>query len=163
MTLTYPALAEARQILWLVTGPTKRGALAKLMAGDESIPAGGVQNDHMIVVADEAAGVAARSAVGAARFAVGVNAPQPGEPVIFAVVERPGGNEDLFDVDPILVRFDFALQMRDRVPGRAASPGMGCRRGRRWVRGVGGTEAALSVSQAANIGRSGMRRREKER
>jgi 6-phosphogluconolactonase len=53
MTLTYPALSEARQILWLVTGPTKRGALAKLMAGDRSSPAGRVENDHMTVVADE--------------------------------------------------------------------------------------------------------------
>jgi 6-phosphogluconolactonase len=53
MTLTYPALAEARQILWLVTGPTKRDALAKLSAGDRSIPAGRVENDEMTIVADE--------------------------------------------------------------------------------------------------------------
>src|SRR5262249_54036691 len=31
MTLTYPALAAARQILWLVTGPSKRDPLAKLL------------------------------------------------------------------------------------------------------------------------------------
>jgi 6-phosphogluconolactonase len=55
MTLTYPALAAARQILWLVTGPTKREPLAKLLAGDDSIPAGRVENDSMTVVADEAA------------------------------------------------------------------------------------------------------------
>ncbi len=55
MTLTYPALDEARQIVWLVTGPDKREPLAKLMAGDESIPAGRVKNDEMTVVADEAA------------------------------------------------------------------------------------------------------------
>jgi 6-phosphogluconolactonase len=55
MTLTYPALAAAREILWLVTGPTKREALAKLLAGDPSIPAGRVVNDSMIVLADEAA------------------------------------------------------------------------------------------------------------
>jgi 6-phosphogluconolactonase len=53
MTLTYPALAQARQILWLVTGPTKRDALAKLMAGDRSIPAGRVENEEMTIVADE--------------------------------------------------------------------------------------------------------------
>jgi 6-phosphogluconolactonase len=53
MTLTYPALSAARQILWLVTGPTKRDALAKLLAGDRSIPAGRVENDEMAVVADE--------------------------------------------------------------------------------------------------------------
>ncbi len=55
MTLTYPALSAARQILWLVTGPPKREPLAKLLAGDRSIPAGRVENDEMTVVADEAA------------------------------------------------------------------------------------------------------------
>lgn len=55
MTLTYPALAEARQIVWLVTGPDKREPLQKLLAGDESIPAGRVRNENVIVVADEAA------------------------------------------------------------------------------------------------------------
>ena len=56
MTLTYPALAEARQIVWLVTGAEKRDALAKLLAADPSIPAGRVENESMVVVADEAAG-----------------------------------------------------------------------------------------------------------
>jgi 6-phosphogluconolactonase len=55
MTLTYPALGAARQILWLVTGADKRDPLAKLLAGDSSIPAGRVRNDDMVVVADEAA------------------------------------------------------------------------------------------------------------
>ena len=55
MTLTYPALASARRILWLVTGADKRDPLAKLLAADPSIPAGRVQNDEMIVVADAAA------------------------------------------------------------------------------------------------------------
>jgi len=55
MTLTYPALTEARQILWLVTGPDKREPLQKLLAGDESIPAGRVRNENVVVVADVAA------------------------------------------------------------------------------------------------------------
>src|SRR4051794_29815867 len=55
MTLTSPALAEARRILWLVTGPDKVKALQKLLAGDKSIPAGRVRNEEMLVVADEAA------------------------------------------------------------------------------------------------------------
>ncbi len=55
MTLTYPALEAARQVLWLVTGPSKQEALAKLLAGDDSIPAGRVGNDSMAVIADEAA------------------------------------------------------------------------------------------------------------
>lgn len=55
MTLTYPALDSARRIVWLVTGPKKVEPLAKLLAGDTSIPAGRVRNENMIVVADEAA------------------------------------------------------------------------------------------------------------
>ncbi len=55
MTLTYPALSTARKIVWLVTGPDKVEALAKLQAGDTSIPAGRVVNDNMVIVADEAA------------------------------------------------------------------------------------------------------------
>jgi 6-phosphogluconolactonase len=55
MTLTYPALARAHQILWLVTGADKKTALAKLMAGDRSIPAGHVEADASLVLADRAA------------------------------------------------------------------------------------------------------------
>ncbi len=55
MTLTYPAIDDARQVLWLVTGAEKREPLAKLLAGDESIPAGRVRNEAMTIVADEAA------------------------------------------------------------------------------------------------------------
>jgi 6-phosphogluconolactonase len=55
MTLTYPALAEAREILWLVTGEEKRDPLRKLLAADPSIPAGRVRNDTMFIVADSAA------------------------------------------------------------------------------------------------------------
>jgi 6-phosphogluconolactonase len=55
MTLTYPALAAARKIVWLITGPDKVEALAKLRAGDASIPAGRIENENMVIVADEAA------------------------------------------------------------------------------------------------------------
>jgi 6-phosphogluconolactonase len=55
MTLTYPALAAARKILWLVLGEKAREPLAKLLAGDRSIPAGQVENDNMVLVCDEAA------------------------------------------------------------------------------------------------------------
>jgi 6-phosphogluconolactonase len=55
MTLTYPALARAREIVWLVTGERKREPLAKLLAGDESIPAARIVNESQLVVADEAA------------------------------------------------------------------------------------------------------------
>ena len=55
MTLTYPALARARQILWLVTGSDKKGPLAKLLAGDTTIPAGRVEAAASLVIADRAA------------------------------------------------------------------------------------------------------------
>jgi 6-phosphogluconolactonase len=55
MTLTYPALNEAHRIVWLVTGPNKRDALARLLTADPLIPAGRVENPNMTVVADELA------------------------------------------------------------------------------------------------------------
>jgi 6-phosphogluconolactonase len=55
MTLTYPMLNRARRILWLVTGSEKAGMLARLRAGDETIPAGRIRQDQAVVVADRAA------------------------------------------------------------------------------------------------------------
>jgi 6-phosphogluconolactonase len=55
MTLTYPALTRADQLLWLITGTDKRDALDKLLAGDESIPAGRVLATRSLIFADEAA------------------------------------------------------------------------------------------------------------
>ncbi len=57
MTLTYPMLNRSRRILWLVTGNDKVGALARLRDGDASIPAGRVQRDQALVLADRAAAV----------------------------------------------------------------------------------------------------------
>jgi 6-phosphogluconolactonase len=54
MTLTYPALNRARQLLWLVTGDDKVDALALLRAGDRSIPAGRVTAEAQLIVADAA-------------------------------------------------------------------------------------------------------------
>jgi 6-phosphogluconolactonase len=57
MTLTYPILNRARGILWIVTGQDKPVALARLRAGDQTIPAGRIQRDNALVLADrEAAG-----------------------------------------------------------------------------------------------------------
>src|SRR4029453_18689263 len=56
MTLTYPALNRGRAILWLVTGDDKVDALARLRAGDPSIPPGRVSTANALVVADAAAG-----------------------------------------------------------------------------------------------------------
>ncbi len=55
MTLTYPALARARHMLWLVAGSSKADALEKLLAGDGSIPAGRVTGGDSLVMADSAA------------------------------------------------------------------------------------------------------------
>jgi 6-phosphogluconolactonase len=55
MTLTYPALARAEQILWLVTGEDKKVPLGQLLAADESIPAGRVKAAQSLVLADAAA------------------------------------------------------------------------------------------------------------
>jgi len=55
MTLTYPVLGRARAILWLVTGADKVDALARLLAGDASIPAGRVEARRALIVADEEA------------------------------------------------------------------------------------------------------------
>jgi 6-phosphogluconolactonase len=55
MTLTYPALARADEILWLVSGADKHDALTKLLAGDPSIPAARVAAAKSVVFADSAA------------------------------------------------------------------------------------------------------------
>lgn len=55
MTLTYPIINRARRVLWLVTGSEKAGMLARLEAGDASIPAGRIRSDHAVVLADRAA------------------------------------------------------------------------------------------------------------
>jgi 6-phosphogluconolactonase len=55
MTLTYPGLDRARELLWLVTGPDKAEPLRKLLAGDRSIPAGRVEAGGSLILADRAA------------------------------------------------------------------------------------------------------------
>jgi 6-phosphogluconolactonase len=55
MTLTYPVLNRARCILWLVNGPEKAQILQRLASGDASIPAGRIQRDTAVVLADRAA------------------------------------------------------------------------------------------------------------
>jgi len=52
MTLTYPALTRARQILGLVTGAEKAAMLARLRAGDRGIPAGRVRADNAVMLTD---------------------------------------------------------------------------------------------------------------
>ena len=56
MTLTYPMLNRARNVLWLVTGSEKAGMLARLQSGDLSIPAGRVRAGDALILADRGAG-----------------------------------------------------------------------------------------------------------
>src|SRR5215468_4074229 len=55
ITLTYPMLNRSRSILWLVTGSDKVPALQRLCDGDQSIPAGRIQRDKALLLADRAA------------------------------------------------------------------------------------------------------------
>jgi 6-phosphogluconolactonase len=55
MTLTYPVLNAAREVVWLVSGASKRDALAGLLRGDPSLPAGHVHPADAVLFADPAA------------------------------------------------------------------------------------------------------------
>jgi 6-phosphogluconolactonase len=55
MTLTYPILNRCRQVLWLVTESDKADLVRRLYEGDTSIPAGLVNKDHALILADRAA------------------------------------------------------------------------------------------------------------
>lgn len=52
MTLTYPMLNRSRRIVWLVTGSEKVDMLARLRAGDRTIPAGRLDQVRALVLAD---------------------------------------------------------------------------------------------------------------
>ena len=56
MTLTLPVLDAARARVWVVAGEHKRDALARLVAGDLSIPAGLVHRDALVIADRPAAG-----------------------------------------------------------------------------------------------------------
>lgn len=58
MTLTFPALDRAGERLWLVAGAGKATMLARLAAGDRSIPAGRVTGQGAVVFCDRAAAAA---------------------------------------------------------------------------------------------------------
>ena len=55
MTLTYPPLDAAAEVLWIVTGADKRDPLASCWRDDPSMPAGRVAAERMLVLADRAA------------------------------------------------------------------------------------------------------------
>jgi 6-phosphogluconolactonase len=55
MTLTYPIINRSLRILWLITGNDKAAMVRRLIDGDTSIPAGRVNRDHALILADRAA------------------------------------------------------------------------------------------------------------
>ncbi len=59
MTLTYPLINRARRVLWLATGAEKRAMVARLLAGDTSIPAGRVAQHNALLLVDQGAAATA--------------------------------------------------------------------------------------------------------
>jgi 6-phosphogluconolactonase len=60
MTLTTPLINRARSILWLVTGPDKAPALARLLSGDADLVASRIARYSAVIVADAAAAALTR-------------------------------------------------------------------------------------------------------
>ena len=56
LTLTPPAVNRAGWIVWLVAGAAKAPVVARLLAGDRSLPSSRVRHHHATLLADAAAG-----------------------------------------------------------------------------------------------------------
>lgn len=55
MTLTYPLLNAAKQILWIVTGSEKKEMVKRMLQQDPSIPAGSIRPENALLLVDQAA------------------------------------------------------------------------------------------------------------
>jgi 6-phosphogluconolactonase len=55
MTLTYPLLNAAKQILWIVTGSEKKEMVQRMLQQDPSIPAGSIRSENALLLVDQAA------------------------------------------------------------------------------------------------------------
>jgi len=55
MTLTYPLLNSAKQLLWIVTGSEKQEMVQRLLQQDPSIPAGSIRQENALLMVDQAA------------------------------------------------------------------------------------------------------------
>lgn len=55
MTLTYPLLNAANQILWVVTGSEKKEMVQRLLKQDPRIPAGSIRQENALLLVDQAA------------------------------------------------------------------------------------------------------------
>ena len=54
LSLTLPALDQARSIVWFAVGSGRRDAVRRLLAGDVAIPAGRVNRDRAVCFTDQA-------------------------------------------------------------------------------------------------------------
>ena len=55
MTLTYPLLNSAKQLLWIVTGSEKQEMVKRLLQQDPSIPAGSIRQENALLLVDQVA------------------------------------------------------------------------------------------------------------
>jgi len=55
MTLTYPLLNSAKQLLWIVTGSEKKEMVQRMLQQDPSIPAGSIRQENALLLVDQAA------------------------------------------------------------------------------------------------------------
>ena len=55
MTLTYPLLNAAKQLLWIVTGIEKQEMVQRLLQQNPSIPAGSIRQENALLLVDQAA------------------------------------------------------------------------------------------------------------
>lgn len=55
MTMTYPLLNRAKQVLWIVTGSEKKEMLQQLLLQNQDIPAGKVSQEAGLLFVDQAA------------------------------------------------------------------------------------------------------------
>ena len=53
MTLTYPLINKAKEILWVITGDEKKEMVQRLIAQDPNIPAGKVSQDNALLITDQ--------------------------------------------------------------------------------------------------------------
>lgn len=55
MTMTYPLINRAKQVLWIVTGGEKGEMLQRMLQQDPSIPAGSIRQENALLLVDQAA------------------------------------------------------------------------------------------------------------
>ena len=53
MTLTYPLINKAKEILWVITGDEKKEMVKRLIEKDPSIPAGKVSQENAFLITDQ--------------------------------------------------------------------------------------------------------------